>query len=139
MTLFKSLVLSRLDYASQLWSPHLLKSVYLLEKVQHSITKHIAGMHTMFYEERLKHLNLYSIQRRQNRYQIIYLQKIIEKFIPNRSAPITYTHSERRGRSCTILHVNMGRLGTPCYNSFRRRAMRMFNKLLNIYDNLFCR
>ena len=26
MTLFKSLVLSRLDYASQLWSPHLLKS-----------------------------------------------------------------------------------------------------------------
>ena len=31
MTLFKSLVLSWLDYASQLWSPHLLKSVYLLE------------------------------------------------------------------------------------------------------------
>ena len=31
MTLFKSLVLSRLDYASQLWSPHLLKSIYLLE------------------------------------------------------------------------------------------------------------
>ena len=45
--LFKSLVLSWLDYASQLWSPHLLKSVYLLEKVQHSFTKHIAGMHTV--------------------------------------------------------------------------------------------
>ena len=28
MTLFKSLLLSRLDYASQMWSPHLLKSVY---------------------------------------------------------------------------------------------------------------
>ena len=27
VTLFKSLVLSRLDYASQLWSPHLLKYV----------------------------------------------------------------------------------------------------------------
>ena len=32
MTLLKSLVLSWLDCASQLWSPHLLKSVYLLEK-----------------------------------------------------------------------------------------------------------
>ena len=65
-TLFKSLVLSWLDYASQLWSPHLIKSVYLLEKVQHSFTTHIAGMHTMSYEERLKHLNLYSIQRRRD-------------------------------------------------------------------------
>ena len=47
ITLFKSLVLSRLDYASQLWSPHLLKSVYPLEKVRRSFTKHMAGMHTM--------------------------------------------------------------------------------------------
>ena len=147
MTLFKSLVLSRLDYASQLWSPHLLKSVYLLEKVQRSFTKHIARMHTMSYEERLKHLNLYSIQRRRDRYQIIYLWKIIEKIVPNLSAPITCTYSERRGRSCTVLHVNVGRLGTLCYNSFRWRAIRMFNKLpkakANIYVSydifLFCR
>ena len=34
LTLFKSLVLSRLDYASQLWSPYLLKHIYLTEKVQ---------------------------------------------------------------------------------------------------------
>ena len=131
MTLFKSLVLSRLDYASQLWSPHLLKSVYLLEKVQRSFTKHIAGRHTMSYEERLKHLNLYSIQRRRDRYQIIYLWKIIEKIVPNLSAPITCTYSERRGRSCAVLHVNVGRLDTLCYNRFRWRAIRirMFNKL----------
>ena len=44
--------------------------------------------HTMSYEERL---NLYSIQRRRDRYQIIYLWKIIEKFVPNLSAPITCT------------------------------------------------
>ena len=102
---FKSWVLSRLDYASQLWSPHLLKYVYLLEKIQRSFTKHIAGMHTMSYEERLK---LYSIQRRRDRYQLIYLWKIIEKFVPNLSAPITCTYSERRCRSCAVLHVNVG-------------------------------
>ena len=70
------------DYASQLWSPHLLKSVYLIENVQRSFTKHIAGMHTMSYEEQLKHTNLYSVysvQRRRDRYSIIHLWKIIKK------------------------------------------------------------
>ena len=71
MTLFKSLVLSRLDYASQLRSPHLLKSIYVIEKVQRSITKHITGNQKKSYDECLKLLNLYSVQRRRDRYQII--------------------------------------------------------------------
>ena len=41
LTLYKSLVMSRLEYASQLWSPYLLKHVYLIEKVQRTFTKHI--------------------------------------------------------------------------------------------------
>ena len=44
MTLFKSLVLPRLDYGSQLWSPHLVKHIDKLEKIQRSFTKHITGM-----------------------------------------------------------------------------------------------
>ena len=123
MTLFKSLVLSRLDYASQLWSPHLLKSISLIEKVQRSFTKHISGIKNKPYDERLKLLNLYSVQRRRDRYQIIDL------LVPNLSTPITCTYSERRGRSCVVSHVNMGRLGTLSYNSFRWRSIRMFNKL----------
>ena len=109
VTLFKSLILTRLDYASQLWSTHLLKSIYLIEKVQGSFTKHIAGLHTMSHDERLKHLNLYSIQRRRDSYQIIYLWKMIEKLVPNLCVPITCTYSERRDRSCAVLHVNVGR------------------------------
>ena len=44
LTLFKSLVISRLDYASQLWSPHKISQITLIEKVQQSFTKHITGM-----------------------------------------------------------------------------------------------
>ena len=33
LTLYKSLVMSRLEYTSQLWSPYLLNHVYLIEKV----------------------------------------------------------------------------------------------------------
>ena len=86
----------------------------------------------MSYDEQLKYLNLYSIHRRGDRYQIIYLWKIIEKFVPNLSAPITCTYPERRGRSCAVLHSNVCRLVTY-YNSFRWRAIRCSVNCLNIY------
>ena len=73
LTLFKSLVLSRLDYASQLWSPYLLKHIYLTEKVQRAFTKHITGMRDFSYSKRLEILKLYSLQRRRERYSIIYV------------------------------------------------------------------
>ena len=44
MTLFNALILSRLDYCSQLWSPHLIKHIIQIEKVQRSFTKFITGM-----------------------------------------------------------------------------------------------
>ena len=37
--------------------------------------------------------------------------------------------SERRGRSCIISHVNLGRLGSLAYNSFTWRAIRLFNAM----------
>ena len=58
-TLYKSLVMSRLEYASQLWSHYLLKHVYLIEKVQRAFTKHISGMCFLSYNKRLEVLKLY--------------------------------------------------------------------------------
>ena len=47
LNLFNYLVLSRLYYESQQWSTHLLKHINLIENVQRSFTKHIAGMHEL--------------------------------------------------------------------------------------------
>ena len=129
MTLFKSLVLPILDYGFQLWSPHLVKHIDQLEKIQRSFTKHITGMQSLEYSERLVSLKLYSLQRRRERYCIIYVWKIIEGLVPNFSKPIVCSNSERRGRSCIISHVNFGRLGSLAYNSFRWRAIRLFNAM----------
>ena len=63
-TLYKSLVMSRLDYVSQLWSPYLLKHVYLIEKVQRAFTKHITGKSYLSFSKLLELLKLYSPQRR---------------------------------------------------------------------------
>ena len=129
LTVFKSIVLSRLDYGSQLWSPFLIKHIIQLEKTQRSFTKHITGRNDMPYHERLKSLGFYSLQRRRERYCIIYIWKIIEGLTPNFSSPITSKFSGRRGRSCIISHVNVGRIGTLAYNSCRWRSMRLFNSL----------
>ena len=63
-TRYKSLVMSRLDYASQLWSPYLLKHVALIEKVQRAFTKYITGMRYLSYSKRLEVLKLYSLGER---------------------------------------------------------------------------
>ena len=118
LTLFKSLVISRLDYASQLWSPHKISQITQIEKVQRSFTKHIAGLRDLSYHERLQTLKLYSVQRRRERYCIILIRKIIEIKSQNLSDPILCNFSDRRGRSCAISHVDTGRLGTLAYNSF---------------------
>ena len=139
ISLFKSLVISRLDYASQLWSPHKISQITLIEKVQRSFTKHITGMRDLSYHERLQALRLYSLQRRRERYCIILIWKIIESKAQNLSDPILCNFSDRRGRSCVISHVNTGRQGTLAYNSFRWRAIRLFNSLpKSIRDTTNC-
>ena len=61
LTLFKSIVLSRIDYASQLWSPYKKSYICALEKIQRSFTTYIAGYQNLPYSGRLKSLRLYSL------------------------------------------------------------------------------
>ena len=102
LTLFKSIVLPHLDYGSQLWSPFKVKNINALEKVQRVLmfTKHIDGMHDLTYTERLKSLQIYSLQRRRDRYMVIYIWKILEGNVPNFSPPIQCHISARRDRLC---------------------------------------
>ena len=82
LTLFKALVMSRLDYGCQLWSPYLkLMHINMVEKVQRSFTRFISGMAGLSYTERLTVLKLYSLQRRRERYIIIYVWKILEGLV----------------------------------------------------------
>ena len=118
LTLFKALVMSRLDYGCQLWSPYLIKHINMVEKVQRSFTRFISGMAGLSYTERLAVLKLYSLQRRRERYIVIYVWNILEGLVPNLYPPICSKTSDRRGRTCRSSHINVGRLGTLEYNSF---------------------
>ena len=102
---------------TQLLSPHLIRHIIQIEKVQHCFTKFITGMRDCSYSDRLSLLRLYSLQRRRECYCIIYVWKIIEDLVPNLLKNIVCTHSEHRGRYCVVSHVNIGRSSTLAYDN----------------------
>ena len=83
LQLWKSIVIPHLDYCSQLWNPHYVSAIQQLEELQKSFVRHITGFRHMNYWSALSKLGLYSLQRRRERYQIIYLWSILESKVPN--------------------------------------------------------
>ena len=53
MTMYKVLIYSRLDFCSELWSPHFIKHIVQIEKVQRSLTKFKTQMCKCSYSDRL--------------------------------------------------------------------------------------
>ena len=83
MTLWKSLVLPILDYCSQLWCPSKTGLIQEIEDIQKSFTRKIHSLKRGDYWERLDTYNLYSLQRRRERYRILYVWKILQNIVPN--------------------------------------------------------
>ena len=75
MTIWKTLIQSKLDYCSQLWSPADQAAISKLESVSRNFTAQIAGLEEADYWERLKRLRMYSQERRRERYRIILFGK----------------------------------------------------------------
>lgn len=61
---FKVFIRPILEYASPVWSPHLLKDINLVESVQRNFTKYLPGLAKKSYSERLKLLRLDSLELR---------------------------------------------------------------------------
>ena len=66
LTMWNSQIHPILDYCSPLWSPGPwnYNEIDQLENTQRTFTRQIIGMDDLDYSQRLKALNLYSIQRR---------------------------------------------------------------------------
>ena len=92
MILWKSMIQSRLDYCSQLWSPQDQTSISKLEGVNR--------MEGLDYWERLAKLGMYSQERRRERYQIIFIWKLSQGLVQGYNLP--FQQNERRGLLVTV-------------------------------------
>jgi len=70
------LVRPLVEYRTPAWSPHYNKDKVLLEKIQHRFTRMIPGFSQLDYMTRLKRLNLWTLEERRNRADLIELFKL---------------------------------------------------------------
>jgi len=96
--LWRALVLPRMDYGSQLWFLSGKAGVREMENLQRTFTGDMAALRELNYWERLKVLNLYSVERRFERYMVLYVWKILEgKLEPPHTYRIEAISNARRG------------------------------------------
>ena len=129
LSLYKTYVRSQLEYCSPLWSPQGIGEIQRLEAVQRSFTARIEGIENLDYWERIKHLGIYSLQRRRERYKILYIWKMTNGLVPNPFG-IEFRHSGKRG---LVASRRLAKPSAPKYvktlvhDSFSSTAVALFN------------
>ena len=123
LTLYSSMVRSKMEYCCPLWNPSSVTSIQKLEEIQRTFTSKINGCKEMQYWDRLKWLNLLSLQRRRERYMIIHTWKILHN-LTNNDIGMTFKDTEnvtRRGITANVPSLPRG----------------ISAKVISIYDNSY--
>ena len=145
--LFKTLVRPILEYGNNVWTNKLKKYTTKIENVQRKFTKHIKGLSKLTYEERLKKINLPSLEFRQKRGDMIQVFKIAKHFYDPLSTDSIFkfsSSSRLRGHNYKISkqYVNKSKYA----NFFSNRVINEWNNLpeyivnaktINEFKNLY--
>ena len=130
LTLWKTLVMPRMDCCSQLWCPTKISDIWLSESVQRHYTSKIKGVRHLNYWDRL---GLYYLERR---------RKGISLFIPGKlvltSCNLSAITTRRHGRKCIISSSNAQskNVRNPINNSFANKGPSVYNSLPSYLHNM---
>ena len=105
LTLLKQLVYPTVEYNSVLWNPTDPTLIDSLEAIQRNFTRKIESPNlppNHDYWDRLKTFKLYSMQRRRERYSILYVWKVLHDLYPNPGLHLNTTTSDH------TIHPNEG-------------------------------
>ena len=99
---FRTYVLPLLDYCCQVWSPHLIKDILLIESVQRIFTKRLIGLKDFSYTDRLKLLNIISLERRRLEFDLILCYKILHRIVSGTPEKYGLVLSNRKSRGHSL-------------------------------------
>ena len=131
LTLYKSIIRSHLEYCCPLWNSSSKCNIQQLEGVQRSFTSRIDSVQHLDYWQRLRALNLMSLQRRRERYIIIHVWKILNGRCPN-DVDIKFLESKRHGKKAVVpsLTKSSSKRNQTLYdNSFAVIGPRLWNTI----------
>ena len=128
--LFKTLIRPILEYGNTIWSNGLRKYVNMVENVQRKFTKHVKGLNSFSYEDRLSKLKLPSLEFRQIRGDMIQVYKIAHNFYDNATTKNLFNFSDNqrlRGHNYKIIKQRVNK--SKFANFFTNRVVNRWNKL----------
>ena len=131
--MWKSLIQPHVDYCSQLYMPTNPGEMEKIGNLFRNFSKKIPALKGMDYWTRLKHLRMYSQQRRLERYRILYVWKIHRRIVPNCGLEFT---SEETRRGAEVLIPNLKGTSKGRDQSFQVHGGKLFNSLPKYLRNM---
>ena len=126
VTLYKSLVRPIVEYGSPVWSPHMIKDITEVEKIQRQATKLVPDIKDLPYTQRLLSLGLPTLLYRRDRRDLIEVFCTLQS--PNQTLFNVSESTRLRGHSKKIVKEEHYRRNVRL-NFFSQRTINTWNSL----------